>query len=140
MNQKGTGSVRALSVGVAIGMLVSLVITLLLTAVVGWMVSEERLQENSIDVGVIAIQVISAITGAAVAYSLVRSGRLLVCLATGAGYFLLLLACTALFFGGQYAGIWSSALAVLAGSLIVGLLGLREKKRGAVNRRKFKNR
>ena len=140
IKQKDMGSMRVLPVGIGIGMLVSLMITLILSVAVGWMISGEHLQEDSIDFGVIIIQLISAVAGAAAAYTLIKSRRLFVCLAAGGGYYLLLLACTALFFGGQYEGMAISVLVILSGCLLVGLLGLKGKRTGAVNRRKFKNR
>lgn len=140
VKQRDTGSTRTLPAGIGIGMLISLAITMILTAIVAGLINGEYLAESSIDIGVTVIQLLSSVVGAWAAYSLVKSRRLLVCLATGCGYYLLLLACTALFFGGQYQGIGISALVILAGDLVVGLLGLKGNKNRTVNRRKIKNR
>ena len=53
---------------------------------------------------------------------------LLTGVATALVFFLVLLSGTALFFGGQYAGLLGNGLSVLAGGLAAGLLGAREKK------------
>jgi len=140
VKQRDTGSTRTLPVGIGIGMLISLVITVILSAIIAGMINGEHLAENLIDLGIIVIQLVSSAAGAWVAYSLVKSRRILVCLATGCGYYLLLLACTALFFGGQYQGMGMSALVILAGDLVIGLLGLKGNKRRTVSRRKIKNR
>lgn len=140
IKQKSTGRAQTLLVGVGIGVAIGFVIMLILSAIIAWMIGAEYLDEKSAGLGVIIIQLLSSVTGAWIAYALIKSRRLLVCLITGCGYCLLLLTCTALFFGGQYRGVGISLLAALAGNLMVGLVGLRGDKRQGINRRKIKNR
>lgn len=129
-----------LAMGIGVGIGISLLVTLILTAIAALLMSRESLAEDSIDIIVIAVELISSLAGAWTAYTLIKSRRLLVCLGTVAGYYLLMLGCTALFFDGQYQGVGISALAVLVGGLVVGLLGLKEKKQSRVNRKIIKNR
>ena len=80
------------------------------------------------------------LAGAAVAVGKIKRRRVYVCLLSGGIYYGILLAMTALFFGGQYQGMGVTALLVLAGSGLVALLGLRGEKGAKPRRRKIGNR
>ena len=138
--RKNAPEMSALPIGIGIGIFAAMLITVLFSAVIGWMISAEHLQESAINAGVMVVQLLSSIVGATIAYTLVRHRRMLVCLSTGCGYYLLLVACTALFLDGRYEGLLASGLMILIGSLSVALLGLLEKRGGKVNGRKIRNR
>lgn len=128
MVKKTTGKTISLPVGIALGILVSLVVTLIGAAIISWLVAGERMSEGSIGYASMVIHVLAAAAGALAAAGAVKAKRLLVCMVTGAGYFLLQLACTALFFDGQYQAVWLGALMIMIGCGGVALLGLKGRK------------
>lgn len=135
MVKKGSVKTISLPVGIAIGVLVCFVVTLAGCAVVSWLIAGEHMAEDSVGIAAMVMLLIAAATGSLTASTAIKTKGLPVCMITGAGYYLLLLACTALFFGGQYHGVILSGLMILAGSGLVALLGLKGRK-GA--KRRFK--
>ncbi len=115
----------SLPAGLAAGIGAALAVTLAGAAIVAWLIDGERISEEAMGYGALAVLLLSAGAGAWIASALVGHRRLLVCALTGVGYFLILLSMTALFFGGQYHGVWVTALVVLAGCLGVSLVGLK---------------
>lgn len=126
MVRKGniTGTASSMPAGLAMGGAVSLGITLLGSAVLAWLVHGERMDLDKIGYGILVLLLLGAFLGAEVAFRKIRRQRLLVCAASGVIYFGLLMALTALFFGGQYSAVGVTALLILAGSGTAGLLGL----------------
>ncbi len=101
----------AIVIGVAVGAAVAALGTLL----VAYMIGKGRIAVSSLGVWAMVIQALSAAAGAWTASSIYKQKRLLICAINALGIFLLLLAMTALFFGGQYEG--------LLGGLAMNLLG-----------------
>lgn len=128
MAKKNPAKKISMPLGIAIGIVVSLLVTLIGTAITAWMIAGEYLGEASIGYAAIVIYAAASAAGAMLAAGWVGSKRLPVCICSGAGYLLLLLACTALFFGGQYQAVTVSALIILLGSSAVALLGTKRKK------------
>ena len=112
------------------GWLASALVTLLGAVIFAWLLNGERMQMASIGYGTMIILLAASALGALLAFRCVRRQRLVVCLLSGAVYYLSLLAMTALFFGGQYEGVGVTGLVILGGSLAVGLMGLKGEKRG----------
>ena len=83
-----------------------------------------------------AILLLASAAGSAVAEGTIQRLRIQMCLAAGGGYYLCLLAVTALFFGGQYQGMGVTALMVLCGAVLVILLAPGGKNRAGCRRRK----
>lgn len=135
-NQKVTGRAASIPIGVGIGVLISLLITILGATVVAWLILTGRIAEGNIGYGSIVILLLSSGIGAYTAWKLIKHQRLLVCMVQSAVYYLVLLGCTALFFGGQYQGMGVTALVVLAGCGSVILLGLRREKKGKIHLQK----
>ena len=113
---------------VLFGALTSLGIFLLLALVLTWLVTRETLPVGQAPKAVWAALALAALLGALLAEKRVGQMALLTGAATALVFFLVLLSGTALFFGGQYAGLLGNGLSVLAGGLAAGLLGAREKK------------
>ncbi len=128
-NRKVTGKAIPLPAGVGMGVLISMGITLLLCAGTAWLVLTQRMGEGSLGYCVIAILLLATLAGSGAGAFAVKRQRMIVCVAVGAGYFGMLLMCTALFFGGQYEGIGVTALVILSGCLAAGLLGVKGGKR-----------
>lgn len=109
-------------VALAAGAGTSMALTLGLSLVLAWLVDKGYLPWERIGYGILGLLLACAFVGALAAYSRVGRQRLAVCLGCGGIYFLLLLAATALFFGGQYHAVGVSGGLILAGSGCAGLL------------------
>lgn len=140
VNKKVTGNAMTMPLGFVIGLAVSMAVTFISVGVIAYLVLGEKMAAEMIGYGSMATLLLSSAAGAWVAAKMVKHRWMVVCLGTGAVYFLTLLACTALFFGGQYEGIGVTLLVVLAGSGAVGLLGLKGESSTAKKRRKRRTR
>lgn len=130
--RKVNGRAMSLPAGVGIGTVVALGWTLAASAVLAKLMDLERLPEDAVGYGAMGILLIAGYLGAVTAYAKVKGKRLQVSLITAAAYYVSLLAMTALFFGGQYAGMGVTALVILAGCGTAILLGLKSggRKKG----------
>lgn len=122
--------------GLAWGAGVSIGITLVGVAVLATLVDREKLDMGKIGYWLLGLLLLGSFLGALAAWGRIRRRRVLVCLASGGVYLGILLGITALFFGGQYSGVGTTALLILAGSGTAALLGPRQGRRG--RRRKVK--
>lgn len=125
LNQKTTGRAMSMPGGLAFGGTVSLGVTLLCAAVLAKLLDMEKLAWENIGYGIMVLLFLGSFLGSMTAYYAIRRQRMMVCGISGLVYFGLLLAITALFFGGQYDGIGAAAAVVICGSACAGLLGLR---------------
>ena len=121
--------------GIGMGVMIAVVITLLGAILLTWLVTEEKLEMGMLGYGIMAFQFLGGAVGALAAMLAVKHRKLQVCLMTGAGYYLMLLAMNALFFGGQYEGMLTTGLVLLAASGITAILGSREGKPGKRKKR-----
>ncbi len=135
LDRKGTGKGSKIPAGLVMGLGLSFGITLLGAALIAWMVLKEWIRESSMGLAVLGVQVAASAAGAWLAMTKVKQRKLQVCMLTGLAYYLLLLATAALFFDGIYQGMGTSAIAVLAGSVAVALVGARGGK-GSVSHKK----
>ena len=138
-NRKVTGKAASMPAGLAAGGGVSLGLTVALAALVAKLVDGGTLGEGSIGYCAMGILLLSALAGAAVAVGRIKRQRMLVCSLSGAVYYGLLLAMTAMFFGGQYKGMGVTALMVLCGCALAVLPELR-KGRGQGKKSGYKRR
>ena len=113
-NKKITGRATSLPAGLAIGAVCSLAATLILTAIL------------KVGYGIMVLLIVSSFAGAMISFGRIKRQRMLVCIVSGVIYFAMLMSMTALFFGGQYSAVGTTALLVLAGSGAAALLGLRQ--------------
>ena len=125
---KVTGTATAMPTGILLGVVLCLVITLVVACLLAWLVNGGRLGMESLGYVICGIQLASSLIGTCVAAALVKHRRAQVCMMTGVGYFLSLLGCNALFFGGQYTGVGVSGLMILLGSVSAICLGLIQKR------------
>ena len=133
---KLTAKAVTIPVGLVLGVGTALVVTGIGAGVGAWAVLWGFVPEAVIGYLAMAILLLSAATGAAVATGTIQRLRAQMCLAAGSGYFLSLLVVTAAFFGGQYRGMGVTALMVLCGSVLVILLAPGGKNRAGCRRRK----
>ena len=127
-NKKVTGRAYSMPAGIGIGVGISIALTLAGAAVVAWLLNGQKLEQSQIGYGSMVTLLLSSALGAWAACTLVKHRTMVVCLATGGGYFASLLAITALFFGGQYQGMGVTFLVALAGCASVGFIKAKPKK------------
>ena len=127
-------------VGIAIGCCTSLAVTLLGALFAAVLLNEDQMKMNSVGYFVMVVTLMSVAAGSVVSAKLVKRLKLPVGLASGAAYFLALLGITALFFEGQYQGVWVTVLLITGGSMSTLLIGLREKRTNTKRRKKMVNR
>lgn len=118
-NRKIKRTATGIPAGLAIGALISLIITMAGAAVMAYLVLNETVGESGIGYASMIVLFIGAAMGAWGAYSSIKKQRLQICLMSAGVYYLILLAITALFFGGQYQGLGVTALVVLIGTQVV---------------------
>ena len=122
-NKKITGRATSLPAGLAIGAVCSLAAELVLRAK---LVEAETLPVEKVGYGIMVLLIVSSFAGAMISFGRIKRQRMLVCIVSGVIYFAMLMSMTALFFGGQYSAVGTTALLVLAGSGAAALLGLRQ--------------
>lgn len=126
VNRKVTGTASSMPVGLALGLACSLSITCAGAGIWAALTGRQTLDENTIGYCAMALILLSSVAGPSVAVRRIKRRRAFVCGISGALYFGALLSMTALFFGGQYQGVGVTALLILAGSVLVAMLGLRQ--------------
>lgn len=132
------GRATAIPVGLAVGGIISLIITLAGAAATAHLVLNERIGENGIGYASIVILLLGSVMGAWGAFSCIKKQRLQICLLSAATYYLLLLAITALFFGGQYQGMGVTAVVILIGGAIVALFPAKGKTNFKFRKRAYR--
>lgn len=115
-------------VALGFGLLLSIGVTLALAACSAYLIFAETITEGSMNFCSMITLGVSAAAGAWLAAAKVKSKRMQICLLLGLCYYLLLLSMTALFLGGEYASLASSALAVFLGCGSVAIIGAINKK------------
>ncbi len=128
--KKTTGTAMTLPAGIGLALLISMLITLAGSALVAIMVLSEKIGEGAVGYAAMAILALSSVAGAWIAVILVKRLRLQVSIIFGGCYYLLLLAMTALLFGGQYQGMGTTAIIILVGSALVAFLPATGTKTG----------
>jgi putative membrane protein (TIGR04086 family) len=128
----------ALPVGIGLGVLVSLIVTLIGATAITQLVTTEKISENNIGYAIIAVLLISSIIGAWMAATQTKRLRLQVCLLEGTGYFLTLMAMTALFFGGRYQGMWATCITILLGSTMMALLSTLGQRKWKIKNKAYR--
>ena len=134
--RKVTGTASSLPFGVGLGLLLSIVTTLMGAAILGYLIVGERIGEDAIGVGSMIVLILASLVGSITAINLVKRLRIQVCSLVALGYYLSLLACTALFFGGQYTGMLTTGIVILVSCGGVALLYTFLNNGGKVKRRK----
>ncbi len=124
----------------AVGVLLSVTTMLATACVTAWLVNTEKMGETAMGYCALVILAVSTVAGAAGSAAISGQRRLLVCALLGGCYLAFLLACTALFFGGQYHGIGATVLLIMGCATAVGLLGKRGGKTQHRRHYKIKNR
>ena len=133
---KLTAKAMSIPAGLALGITVALAVTVIGSGAAAWLILRGILGEETSGYCAMAILLLASMAGAAVSAGTIQRLRAQMCLAAGGGYYLCLIAITALFFGGQYRGMGVTALMVLCGAVLVILLAPGGKNRSGCRRRK----
>lgn len=120
---------KSMPLSIITGVGVSLILTLVGASIAAMLLTAERIGIQAITACTIITAAVSVAGGAWAASILAGKRRIQVCLITGGGYFLVLLAMTALLFGGSYEKIHINLLTILLASGVVGFAGLRGMRR-----------
>lgn len=128
VNRKVTGTASSLPAGIGFGLLLSLGITLLGCALIAYLMLTQKLQEEAVGYASIVVLALASAAGAFLSAGMIKRMRAQVCLMTGAGYYLALLGCNALIFGGQYAGLGVTAIVVFLGCGCAAIFGMIRQK------------
>lgn len=123
VNQKVTGRASSVSAGLALGAGISMGITLILSVCSAWLISAEYIREEGIGYLVMIILIGASAVGAWFAGQKIKRMKIQMAALTGVLYYAMLLAATALFFGGQYEGMGTTLAMILLGSGVGGLTG-----------------
>lgn len=136
VNRKVTGKSLSMPAGLAIGLGVSMGLTLLLSVILAKLVSNEQVPWEQVGYGIMLLLFCSAMTGTAISCGVIKRRKLVICAAQSGLFWVSLLALTALFFGGQYSGVGTTAIIISGGNFAVYLLSLRGggRKKNAVHR------
>lgn len=137
-----TGRASSIPAGLGAGAGVSVIITLLGTALLAKLLDGETIQWEAVGYGILIMVMLSAMLGCITAMKKIKRQNGMVCLLSGLTYWGILLAITALFFGGQYEAMGVTLLLIVGGSGCAFLLcagqgrggGRRKGKQASVRR------
>lgn len=130
------GKTVSLPVGILSGGITGLAISVAGAMLAGKLLDKEWIPLGAVGPAAMGIVLLSGFFGAQMAWNRVRRQRAAVCFGAGGSLYLMLLAMTALFFGGRYSGMGTVGLMALAGSGCVVLQGMYQKAPG--NQRKYR--
>lgn len=136
-NRKATGRAMTMPGGLIAGGVVSLISTLVVAAVLSKLLDSGMMEWEDAGYGILVLLLVSSALGAVTACSKIKRQWLAVSLLSGMVYFGVLMAITALFFGGQYEAVGVTAVLVFGASVSVGLMKIRGG-RGRGGKRKIK--
>lgn len=137
MKQKaGTKQGTNIPVGIGMGMLSGIAIMLACTLILTWLLSTERITEESMRYGVLIIYILSAGIASGVAVRQIRQNILPVSVGICICYILVLLGINALFFDGIYEGVGVTTLTILGTGVAVALITIKHQGRNRNYRRK----
>lgn len=126
--KKPTGRAASVQAGLCIGNAASLMFTITGAALLAEMISREIVRWESVGYWVMGILLVASFMGAWIAIKQIKRRKILISQFSALLFFVMLMAITALFFGGQYDAVAVTALLVWGGSSTAGLLGIKEKK------------
>ncbi len=124
------GRATSLPAGILAGGFAGLLFSVVGALVAGKMLDKEWIRMDSIGYAALIILLAGGYLAAQTAWLRVKHKRAVVGLGAGGIYYLMLLALTVVFFGGQYSGMGVTALLILAGSGSSVLVGLYRKSPG----------
>ena len=133
-----TGRAMSVPAGLALGAGVSVAATVVISLIGAQMIMNEILPQEQIGYCSMIALLAGTILGSVTASGKVKHRRIIICLLSGGIYLCILLAATALFFGGQYDGFWVTVVTVMVGCVASALLmNMKGEGRTKHRRKKF---
>lgn len=126
VNQKPTGRASTMAGGIAWGTAWAMLLTAGLGALLAFFVSREVVRQENLGYGVMVILFLGGAMAFGASYRRIKRRRLLVFVLSAVGLLGSLTALTALFFGGQFEGIFPTAMLIIGGSGTAFLLSARK--------------
>ncbi len=139
-NHKVTGTALPMAAGLALGAAVALGILFVLALAIAWMALSGKMPIGAVGYGVMTAHLLAVCAGCLVAGNGIKRRKWLVSLLVGCIYFLCLIGCTAMFFGGQYDGFGATAIVVFLPAIVLGWLMARGDNAGTNRYKKYRNR
>lgn len=139
MAGKKIASNKAISLPVSLtaGVAASIVLTIVGAMILAVLINNETITEEGAKYGIWGVLILSSICGTQMAALCAQKRRLIVCLLSGLGYFAILLAGTALFFGGQYYGVVQTVAIIAVSAALTGFIGIKGQGRTKVRHKKY---
>lgn len=135
-NIRNTGRAWPISSGLAAGAGVSIGVTVMISIVLALLVDAELISWESIGYGIMITVFLSSFLGSVTACTTIKRQRVVVSFLEGMIYIAVLLAITALFFGGQYQAVGETIILVIGGSGCASMIGA--GKNTSIRKRKMK--
>ena len=138
VNHKPTGTASGMVGGLAWGTVSALILTLLLSGVLAFFISREVVPQENLGYGVMVILFLAGAAGYSASYRRIKRQKAMVFLLSALSFLVSLTALTALFFCGQFEGVFPTAMLIIGGSGTAYLLSVRAG--GASKRSKIRKR
>lgn len=135
-NRKVTGKAKSVPAGLALALGISMGITLFGSLIMAILLDSQTIQESGVGYGIMLLLLLSSAAGAFTAAKSIKRQMLPMSMLSGLCYYAMLLAITALFFGGQYQGMGVTALVVMAGCCVTAIALVKGKGTGTKVHRK----
>jgi len=116
---------KKIPVGIGVAMLYGMAVMLVGALVMTWLLSTEKIQEETIKYGVMMVLILSAGASSGGAIYHVRQNILPVSVGTGFVFIIVLLGMNALFFDGKYEGIGATTIVVLGTGIAVAMVAIK---------------
>lgn len=139
-NKKPSGKASSVQSGLAWGIVTGMVASVCAAGATGEMILSGVIQWEHAGYIIMCILLCGSFLSAAVSCSKIKRQVLVICGLSGMLYFGILLAITALFFGGQYEAVGATAAMVFAGSGCAAIMKCRDNAGGKGRRRGSRNR
>lgn len=128
-NHKPTGRATGMAAGLAWGAVSALLLIGVLSSVLAFLISRGVVRQENLGYGVMVILFLAGAMGYYSSYHKIKRRKLLVSILSAAIILTGLAALTALFFGGQYEGIFPTAMLINGGSGAALLLSMKSEMR-----------
>ena len=125
-----SGRASSIPAGLMWGVGISLLMTLVSAVIIATLVNKEILAWQNIGYGIMIMMLCSSFLGARVSVGKIKRQQFAVSAMFAVAYIGVLLAMTALLFGGQYEGVGVTTLLVLCGSLVSIMVNTGRKREG----------
>lgn len=124
VNRRPTGTASSIPTGLTSGAIVFAAMTLAGALLTAYLIESEMISWDNCGYAVMIILLFSSWCGTTISTGRIKRQRLLMAIASGGLFFVMLLATTALFFGGQFSGVGETGLLVFCGSMLACFVNL----------------